>query len=45
MKQKLFKYTFKNGAFVVAATIDKAYEAIKRDYGVYIPVIKRERVS
>ena len=36
------KYTFKNGAIVFAPDINSAYEAIKRDYGFYIPVIKVE---
>ena len=40
--EKLSKYTFRNGATVVAATIEEASEVIKRDYGCYLIVTKRE---
>ena len=39
---KLKKYTFKNGAVVIAETLEQAYEIIKRDFGIYTPVIKAE---
>jgi len=42
---KMKKYTFKNGAFVTAGTVDEASEAIKLDYGFYLPVIKIEKVG
>lgn len=42
---KLKKYIFKNGAVVIAHTIEQAYEVIKRDYGVYIPVVKSEKIN
>jgi hypothetical protein len=45
MKQKQYKYTFKNGAYVIAETIEEAMEAIKRDYGAYLVVVKREQVK
>jgi hypothetical protein len=44
MKYK-YKYTFKNGATVEADTVEQAYEVIKRDYGTFIPVIKREKIG